>query len=203
MKCNVAYELWIDGIYSKNELNQEDSLSVRHQQFQAQHPQCLWFPGECLHIHERYLDAYNKALFTNQILRFGPSNHVKSERMIAILITWPENAKLESARPLVRKATISQGGSPRSTEDSIMKIAGETKAIVWHIFRTYRFKQQIHFFQFYNFFYENTIMIYSTAYWELPRLPVEETSRSNLRIVRASCIGVWCKQQGLIGVIVK
>jgi hypothetical protein len=51
-----------------------------------------------------------------------------------------------------------------------MKIAGETKAIVWHIFRTYRFKQQIHFFsilQFYNFFYElteNTIMIYNTAY---------------------------------------
>jgi hypothetical protein len=46
-----------------------------------------------------------------------------------------------------------------------MKIAGETKEIVWHIFRTYTFKQQIHCFQF-NFFFElmkNDIIIY-TAY---------------------------------------
>ena len=87
-----------------------------------------------------------KPCLSTKILRVGPSNHVKSESMIEILITWPENAKLESARPLVRKATISQGGSPRSTEDSIMKIAGETKAIVWHIFRTYIFKKHIQIF---------------------------------------------------------
>ena len=143
-----------------------------------------------------------KPCLSTKILRVGPSNHVKSESMIEILITWPENAKLESARPLVRKATVSQGGSPRSTEDSIMKIAGETKAIVWHIFRTYIFKKHIQIFNSTFFFCElaeNTIMIYNTTYtmftpencqgfllrklaeaiWELSGLPVLEFDASS------------------------
>lgn len=53
----------------------------------------------------------------------------KSNLMVN-LTPLPDNAKLLSARPLVRKATISQGGSPRSTEESIMKTAGDMKAIV-------------------------------------------------------------------------
>lgn len=52
----------------------------------------------------------------------------------------PDKAKLESAKPLVRIATTSQGGNPRSKEESVMQIAGDIKAIVWQIFRTYMFK---------------------------------------------------------------
>jgi len=48
-----------------------------------------------------------------------------------------------------------------------MKIAGETKAIVWHIFRTYIFMKHIQIFNSTFFFCElaeNTIMIYNKTY---------------------------------------
>lgn len=53
----------------------------------------------------------------------------------------PDKAKLDRAKPLVRKATISHGGNPRSSEERAMKVAGDTNAIVWHIFLTYFIKR--------------------------------------------------------------
>lgn len=51
------------------------------------------------------------------------------ERFDESLPPLPDNAKLESDIPLVRKATTTQGGSPRSTEESIIKAAGDRNAI--------------------------------------------------------------------------
>jgi hypothetical protein len=52
----------------------------------------------------------------------------------------PDKAKLERAKPLVRKATISHGDKPRSSEERAMKVAGERNAIAWHIFLTYLYE---------------------------------------------------------------
>jgi len=54
----------------------------------------------------------------------------------------PDKAKLERAKPAVRIPTISQGGNPRSTEERNMQTAGDKKAIVWHILRTYIYKNE-------------------------------------------------------------
>lgn len=54
----------------------------------------------------------------------------------------PDRAKLERANPAVRIPTISQGANPRSTEERVMQSAGDKKAIVWQIFRTYRNKSE-------------------------------------------------------------
>jgi hypothetical protein len=89
---------------------------------------CHALPGEYLHIHERYLDGCNKALVINQ-----SNQTLEKKQVINLMVSLtnlPDNAKLESARPLVIKATISQGGNPRSTDESIMKAAGDRKAIV-------------------------------------------------------------------------
>ena len=49
----------------------------------------------------------------------------------------PDKAKLERAKPPLRINTISQGGRPRSKEESVMHVAGDKKAIVWQSFRTW------------------------------------------------------------------
>lgn len=49
----------------------------------------------------------------------------------------PDKAKLDRAKPAVKIPTISHGGNPISTDESVMQIAGDTNAIVWQIFRTY------------------------------------------------------------------
>lgn len=53
----------------------------------------------------------------------------------------PDKAKLERAKPPVRRPTISQGGNPRSSDERVMQNAGDKNAIDWQIFRTYLFKK--------------------------------------------------------------
>lgn len=48
----------------------------------------------------------------------------------------PDKAKLVSANPPVRIPTTSQGANPRSIDERVIQTAGDTKAIVWQIFRT-------------------------------------------------------------------
>lgn len=42
----------------------------------------------------------------------------------------PDNAKLDRAKPAVKIPTISHGGNPMSTDESVMQIAGAKNAIV-------------------------------------------------------------------------
>jgi len=42
----------------------------------------------------------------------------------------PDKAKLDRAKPAVKIPTISHGGNPMSTDESVMQIAGATNAIV-------------------------------------------------------------------------
>lgn len=88
-----------------------------------------------------YLDGYNKVLHkfddvrTNIIL----STFLQIQASVSNS-SVPDNAKLERAKPPVRMPTTSQWGNPRSREERVIQAAGDKKAIVWQIFRTYMCK---------------------------------------------------------------